>query len=188
MTSDAIRRLSPERLHPEDFNLSGSRPTKESDCYALGMMIYEVLSGLTPFFSCVDTLLVIKKILDGERPKKPRGEEGAWFTAGLWELLEVCWKPKPDDRPTLDAVLRHLQYVTPPSRPPGGRLGRVVNGSAASTHTYPPVVSSPTSQLGGGGFPAPPQQGSSQGGWVGRFIRNTWNTVFEALTWLCCGC
>jgi len=36
--------MSPELLHPEGFGIpkSENRPTRQSDCYALGMVIYEV--------------------------------------------------------------------------------------------------------------------------------------------------
>jgi len=36
--------MSPELLHPEGFGVpkSENRPTRHSDCYALGMVIYEV--------------------------------------------------------------------------------------------------------------------------------------------------
>jgi len=37
--------MSPELLDPERFGMPESennRPTKQSDCYALGMVIYEV--------------------------------------------------------------------------------------------------------------------------------------------------
>ena len=39
-----VRWMSPELLDPERFGIPGSegRPTRESDCYALGMVIYEV--------------------------------------------------------------------------------------------------------------------------------------------------
>jgi len=39
------RRMSPEILDPERFGMPESennRPTRQSDCYALGMVIYEV--------------------------------------------------------------------------------------------------------------------------------------------------
>ena len=38
------RWMSPELLDPERFGLEYCKPTKESDCYALGMVIYEVRS------------------------------------------------------------------------------------------------------------------------------------------------
>jgi len=34
--------MSPELLNPESFGLNDSRPTTQSDCYALGMVVYEV--------------------------------------------------------------------------------------------------------------------------------------------------
>jgi len=37
--------MSPELLDPERFGVpesEGDRPTRQSDCYALGMVIYEV--------------------------------------------------------------------------------------------------------------------------------------------------
>lgn len=43
-----IRWMSPELLEPTRFGSDGL-PSRESDCYALGMVIYEV-SGLTSFW------------------------------------------------------------------------------------------------------------------------------------------
>ena len=34
--------MSPELLYPEGYGPSDGRPTKQSDCYALGMVVYEV--------------------------------------------------------------------------------------------------------------------------------------------------
>jgi serine/threonine protein kinase len=53
----------------------GRQPTKESDCYALGMVIYEVLSGQAPFASFKD-FIVMRKVIEGERPGRPEGAEG----------------------------------------------------------------------------------------------------------------
>ena len=36
------RWMNPELLDPERFGASDDRPTKKSDCYALGMVVYEV--------------------------------------------------------------------------------------------------------------------------------------------------
>ena len=100
--------MSPELINPGEFNLRESRPTKKSDCYALGMTMYEVLSEQVPFAPHEGTA-IIPKIVGGERPVKPQGVEGARFTVGLWRMLEDCWKPQPDDRPGLDVVLGCLQ-------------------------------------------------------------------------------
>jgi len=99
---------SPELLAPQKFGLKESHPTKKSDCYALGMTIYEVLIGRTPF-SEYSALSVTWKILEGERPTRPQGAEGAWFTDAIWGTLEDCWKPQPSDRISVDAVLLSLK-------------------------------------------------------------------------------
>ena len=109
--------MSPELLNPEDFNSEG-RPTKESDCYALGMVIYEVLSGRTPFApSTVPP--VIWKVLNGERPERPRGEEGALFTDNLWEILGHCWKQQPGERTRVKIVLQYLKKASSLPQPRG---------------------------------------------------------------------
>ena len=37
-----LRWMSPELIDPSGFGVEGKRPTKMSDCYAFGMVIYEV--------------------------------------------------------------------------------------------------------------------------------------------------
>jgi serine/threonine protein kinase len=66
-----VRWMSPELLDPDQFGFEDSRPTKESDCYALGMVIYEVLSGQAPFTPYKD-FIVMRKVTEGERPERPR--------------------------------------------------------------------------------------------------------------------
>ena len=39
--------MSPELLDPEGFGATDRRPTKQSDCYALGMVVYEVRVSAT---------------------------------------------------------------------------------------------------------------------------------------------
>ena len=102
--------MSPELLNPEDFNTEG-RPTKESDCYALGMVIYEVLSGRAPF-APANAPPVIWKVLKGERPERPKGKEWALFTDKLWEMLGLCWKQEPGERTTAKAVLQCLEKTS----------------------------------------------------------------------------
>jgi serine/threonine protein kinase len=111
------RWMSPELLDPEIFELEDSRPTKESDIYALGMVVYEVLSGQAPFPQCKDAV-VIRKVMVGKRPGRPQGEQGTWFKDGLWDMLTLCWKHSREDRPSLKALLQCLERVARPSRPP----------------------------------------------------------------------
>lgn len=109
--------MSPELLNPVMFGLKDSRPTKGSDIYALGMVVYEILSRQAPFPRCMDAVVILK-VMSGECPVRPEGAQGAWFRDGLWEILELCWKPRRDDRPSLNVLLQYLEGATPPSRPP----------------------------------------------------------------------
>jgi len=114
-SSGTIPWMSPELLHPEKFGLKKSHLTKESDCYALGMVIYEVLSGQAPFAIWRDPE-VVYMVLGGERPKRPEGDEGKLFTDEIWEVLESCWKNQPGDRPSARAILRGLEEDSSPLR------------------------------------------------------------------------
>jgi len=106
-----VRWMSPELFCPEDFGLKDSRRTKYSDCYALGMVIYEVLSGQVPF-PRYGNYTVVAKVSKGERPGRPGGAKGKWFTDGVWGMLERCWIPKRDDHPRIEDVLRCLEEVS----------------------------------------------------------------------------
>jgi len=100
--------MSPELLDPDHFGRKSSRPTKDSDCYALGMVILEVLTGKPPFPDCND-VSVVRKVIEGERPGRPQGREEGWFTDDLWEMLERCWSSQPERRPAIDTVLQCLE-------------------------------------------------------------------------------
>ena len=65
------RWMSPELLYPQKFGLERSRPTQSSDCYALGMVILEVLSDEVPF-SRHQGYVVVQMVLADERPERPK--------------------------------------------------------------------------------------------------------------------
>ena len=109
--------MSPELLHPHQFGLKDSRPTKESDCYALGMVTYEVLSGKVPFAASVD-FVVMRKVTEGERPERPEGTQGLWFTDDLWRMLNRCWAMESKGRPSIEAVLGRLDQISKTWKPP----------------------------------------------------------------------
>ena len=100
--------MSPELLLPEKFGFEDRRRTKESDRYALGMVILEVLSGQAPYEGYAD-FIAAQKITGGKYPKRPEGE---WFTGDLWRTLKQCWSSKPKLRPTTQAILECLEQCS----------------------------------------------------------------------------
>ena len=115
--------MSPELIHPEQFGLKKRCPTESSDCYALGMVIYEIIGGHPPFHGHTDIAVSIK-VLSGERP--PRG---ARFTDDLWEILGLCWVPQPSDRPSIEDVLQRLEAISDLLEPPSPGVDEVEEDS-----------------------------------------------------------
>lgn len=111
------RWMGPEMFCPKKFGLKDNRPTKSSDCYALGMVVYEVLRGKVPFYRDTN-LSVVVMVSDGQRPKRPQGAKGAWFGDNVWNLLQRCWEPSPGDRPGIEDVLDLLGDVSRSWTPP----------------------------------------------------------------------
>ena len=130
-----FRWMSPELLDPSNFGSNG-RPTRESDCYALGMVIYEVsggciryyggqvlihtskvLTGLRPFHH-LHAYTPVPAILRGERPEKPREAESLGFSHALWGLVQSCWSESSSTRPTAQQLFDHLSLASLTWAPP----------------------------------------------------------------------
>ena len=108
------------RAYRSEFGLKDSRPTESSDCYSLGMAIYETVSRNPPFYEHAD-MAVFVKLLKCEHP--PRGME---FTESLWKVLEMCWTLQPNNRPSIEDVLRCLETVSISSESPPSRVSEEV--------------------------------------------------------------
>ena len=132
-----MRWMSPELLDPIQFGFGGGRPTKESDRYAVGMVIYEVLSGQAPL-ALHNRYIVSSKIIEGERPGRPSGAEAASFTDDLWRILEQCWSAQPQARPTTELVLEYLERASKNWQPLPPRTGEdtVDDNESVSSVTY----------------------------------------------------
>jgi len=195
--------MSPELLDPPKFGLEESRPTKELDCYALGMVIYEVLSGRTPFYPNKPPT-IMQMVLQGKRPERPPEREGELLTDAIWGVLKLCWKPRPSDRTSVEAVLHNLSLA------PRGN-GHLNQFSGTSFQFYlehqkhvqlscgildPPtpvtrVEGEPLSPPGGdppgaippdgNGLVVPLQEGGSKEGWFKKWFKIIYCRC-------CCGC
>jgi len=104
--------MSPELIDPQRFGSVGTRPTISSDCYALGMVVYEVINEREPFHQ-IRGLTVFARVLEGDRP--PRNAD---FVDILWEMLQRCWVAQASDRPDIEEVLQCLESIWGSSKPP----------------------------------------------------------------------
>ena len=104
----SIRWMSPELIDPELFRVEGNRPTKMSDCYALGMVIYEVGVSVGEFDFVLQVLKMHTGIMrpcpipryitgtsnhDGDLGGGPTGETGERDGPRVYKgIMENCWE------------------------------------------------------------------------------------------------
>lgn len=128
-----FRWMSPELLDPDRFEIpraEGDRPTRQSDCYAMGMVIYEVgshssrtcffslaidhrpllqvLCGHYPYEEIQNNILLVNAIVEGDRPMKPEGAARLGFNNELWTLIELCWREARAQRPRVEEIITCL--------------------------------------------------------------------------------
>ena len=110
ITDDTNLYMAPELLSSEQFGEKRSPATQPTDIYALGMVIYEVLTGSDPFHDYNLGVIRLLPISNRGTPKKPSNADEIGFGSGTWELVQECWRNKPTRRPTIERILAHLAH------------------------------------------------------------------------------
>jgi hypothetical protein len=54
-------------------------------------------------------MAVMFQVFDGKRPSQASSCSGTTALDRLWELLQDCWKDKPDQRPTVVQIVERLK-------------------------------------------------------------------------------
>ena len=113
--------MAPELLYPKKFGLRTCRVSKQADIYAIGMVIYEVLTGRPFRAENFQHPQIMTRIIEGKRPREPEKAEDIGFGGGTWELVQQCWHQDREERPTVEKVSEHFQRVAGTSLivPPG---------------------------------------------------------------------
>lgn len=109
---------TPHYMAPEAFH--GVTPSSATDVYALGVLLYELVSGQPPYLS--DSVPELMRLHAEGRPERRPGIPDA-----LWKIIRSCLSAKPGQRPTAAALVRDLRLLSrklasvpalPPPAPP----------------------------------------------------------------------
>ena len=110
---------TPEYMAPE---MLLGRAGKEADLYAVGVMLYEVLTGFPPFEGAPSLVLAQKLARDAVRPSELRPDVPEDLDALCMALLER----DPEARPTAHALVAVLENRAARFAPNDGRVRSVV--------------------------------------------------------------
>ncbi|RIA93425.1 kinase-like domain-containing protein [Glomus cerebriforme] len=89
-------------IAPEIFN--GAKPTKESDIYSMGMIMWELTTGHKPFANVEHNINLIYEIIDGKRPEITNDTPECFAT-----LMKKCWNSDPLKRPSITKICEIIQ-------------------------------------------------------------------------------
>ncbi|KAG2486367.1 hypothetical protein HYH03_014948 [Edaphochlamys debaryana] len=108
-------------MAPELF-VSGTVPDSSIDCYAFGILMWEIFTGRAPYADCTasDNFAEVpaKVAKEGLRPRFPPD------TPLLFkQLARDCWSAAPSQRPTAAALVTRLQALMDASSGGGGGGG-----------------------------------------------------------------
>ncbi|KAF9785123.1 kinase-like domain-containing protein [Thelephora terrestris] len=99
--------MSPELLAPQKFGINHQRPTPQSDVYAFGLVIFQVITGELPFRGFGPTGHIYP-VIEGKRPDKPDNAPAIGFSDPLWAFTQRCWHADMKERPQVAEVVEHL--------------------------------------------------------------------------------
>lgn len=119
-------------MAPELFQ--GKRMKPPCDIYAFAMTMFEVGStpscwvswflhlhqlviGEIPWGDVQPPTMAKELVLKGTRPERPEDHEAPHLTNEIWELIDICWKHDPVQRPLAPSVSGTLETIRTNSRP-----------------------------------------------------------------------
>ena len=112
---------TPMAMAPEV--ILGDTPTPQADIYSLGVVLYELLSGLQPFEHSTVQKLVQQKLFTPPQDILLPGAQAQTVTA-IRDLIRWMLAPRPDQRPkSCEQVRERLDAILEPDLTTGGILG-----------------------------------------------------------------
>src|SRR6185369_1230858 len=93
-------------IDPQRFKGKSFVKNEKSDIYALGVILWELSSGKTPF-EHLDSYSLPFEIKNGQREKSVDGTPSEYV-----KLYTDCWDEDPEKRPTIEFVMETLNGIT----------------------------------------------------------------------------
>ncbi len=123
--------------------LDGSEPSVQSDLYAIGVLMYELLSGKMPFEASTDSTLITQILTKKPIPLRSRISN---LPKKVEEILDTLLQKKPEKRYDSAADLRHIlsTIVTPGKVIPQTLQPKKVEVNIAPTEMYTKANTNPT--------------------------------------------
>ncbi len=125
---------TPEYMSPEQARDSG-KVSDKTDVYALGIMLFEMLTGHVPFESPSPTEVLAKHMYE---PLPSRSQWASQLPSPLIEVTEEMLSKEPKKRPSMDKLMTQLDEIA-------SMLGR--HSGQRSRPRLPILVSSAQSEL-----------------------------------------
>ncbi|RIB28059.1 kinase-like domain-containing protein [Gigaspora rosea] len=97
----------PAYVDPQYLKDNRYERDEKSDIYSLGVLFWEISSGLPPFKYLTDIPQIIYQIFQGRRELPVVGSPESYV-----QLYIRCWDEEPDNRPDIQEVVEALQLIS----------------------------------------------------------------------------
>ncbi|KAL7544377.1 hypothetical protein ACHAWF_007762, partial [Thalassiosira exigua] len=95
---------------PEEYDHKNKNLNEQIDTFSFGNNIFTMLTGLWNFYDQDDDGVTQKDLIGGKRAYiDPRYRERSFAEGKLVELMELCWKPDPDERISMFGAVEFLR-------------------------------------------------------------------------------
>ncbi|VDK80291.1 unnamed protein product, partial [Litomosoides sigmodontis] len=79
--------------------ITGSSPSKKSDIYSFGIILWEIITRARPYSDCKNAEEILWSVHAGLRPSRITG-----IPTKLMEMIERCWQELPEERPSIEEI------------------------------------------------------------------------------------